>query len=1222
MRKALLFIVVISSFNLFAQMPASYGTSGATNNINAEVISRFLFGSGNIAAPFSWSPVIPSGGTDITNPNSTGNNILPCRGYSDHTLGNNNPSDGNPNNSQHMAIVERGQMYSMQIVGQRCSGSGWGVPFNTQRGVKVFIDFDQDGVFNPNTENVLPLAFQGTGTGWTPTYNVFNVMIPATALTGTTHMRVVYSRLGTVPFFTWYQIMPQGTYSYGETHDYSIEIVGLIDSINITNINCNGANDGIIEVVPHASAPAGLEFSISGMLGPFQSSPIFTGLMPGVGYDIWVRDPSTGDLEEYNSNTVYLTEPSPLNVIPTITSNFNGSQISCFGASDGEITVSVSGGISPYDYSIDNGTNFIATAPSPYTITGLNDDTYSVYVQDANGCTAGPISISIVEPASVTATTSVTSNYNGQDISCAGAADGQISITGIGGTTPYMFDFDNTGFSTASTINSLSAGTYDMTIEDANGCVNTYIGAVTLTDPPVLLFGGASITSNYNGEDISCNGATDGIIEITVSGGTASGGGAYTYLLDNVSFGTGASPFSVTNLADNTYGVVVQDANGCTTTSTPITLTEPTLLTINNAYVSSGITCNGIPDGEITIDAQGGTGTYQYSIDNGFSYVSSPIFGSLPENTYTCFIMDDNGCIAGPSIVDLIEPAVLVLNSASVTSNFNGMQTSCDGSSDGEITILASGGTPSYNYSVTGAAPFYPGSVVSGLSAGNYDVVVQDANGCETTLGSLILNITSPSAINASASVSSNYNGENVSCNGSSDGEITITTTGGTGMAYNYIVSSTNYNGTSPYSVNALSAGSYPITVEDINGCNFFIPATIINEPTPISLSTSQLDAGCNGASDGSASVNPTGATPPYSYLWTTGETTASISDLVAGPYSVEVTDINGCTESISLDILQPQITTQATEITCFGAANGSIDVIITNGNNSYNYLWNDPSSQSSSTASNLAPGIYTVTATDIFGCELIATDSILQPEELVVNILSSTLCSSTDLARLELEVDGGIMPYQFLWNTTDVTSVIYVVDGNYSVDVTDANSCVTTQSVLVEPYYPITITYQTSPASCIDNTDGLIAVSATGGYSPYTYDWSHAGILDSVVNVPSGEYYITIIDNEGCEESETMSVIANQSTCLDVYSAFSPNGDQNNDYWHIGNIELYPDALVEVFNRWGDRIFAAKNYTNAWSSAWNGNYEGKPLPSATYYYVINLNNGESPYKGNVTIVR
>ena len=205
----------------------------------------------------------------------------------------------------------------------------------------------------------------------------------------------------------------------------------------------------------------------------------------------------------------------------------------------------------------------------------------------------------------------------------------------------------------------------------------------------------------------------------------------------------------------------------------------------------------------------------------------------------------------------------------------------------------------------------------------------------------------------------------------------------------------------------------------------------------------------------------------------------SKISALVAGSYSVTVTDFNGCTESISIDILQPQISTEVTDITCFGAANGIIDVIITNGNNSYSYSWNDPASQNTSTASNLATGVYTVTATDVFGCEPIATDSVALKEELIVNILSSTLCSPTDIAKVEVEADGGIMPYQFLWNTTDVTSVIYVVDGNYSIDVTDANSCVTTQSVVVEPYYPITITYQTSPASCIDNNDGLIVVAA-----------------------------------------------------------------------------------------------------------------------------------------------
>ena len=182
--------------------------------------------------------------------------------------------------------------------------------------------------------------------------------------------------------------MPQGMYSYGETQDYSIEIAGLIDSINISNITCNGANDGIIEVFHTHATAQGLEYSISGILGPFQSSPVFTGLFPGVGYDVWVRDPATGELEEYNSNSVYLTEPNVLNFTSAVTSNYNGSQISCFGATDGEITVSVSGGTSPFDFSTDNGATFVGTASSSHTITGLSDGNYDIYVQDANGCTS------------------------------------------------------------------------------------------------------------------------------------------------------------------------------------------------------------------------------------------------------------------------------------------------------------------------------------------------------------------------------------------------------------------------------------------------------------------------------------------------------------------------------------------------------------------------------------------------------------------------------------------------------------------------------------------------------------------------------------------------------------------------------------------------------------------------------------------------------------------
>ena len=375
-----------------------------------------------------------------------------------------------------------------------------------------------------------------------------------------------------------------------------------------------------------------------------------------------------------------------------------------------------------------------------------------------------------------------------------------------------------------------------------------------------------------------------------------------------------------------------------------------------------------------------------------------------------------------------------------------------------------------------------------------------------------------------------------------------------------------NYSGTSPYTITGLAAGGYPITVTDINGCTSTIPSVAISQPTPIVLNTSQLDAGCNGAADGSASVIPNGGTPGYIYLWDSGQMTANITDLIAGPYSVLVTDVNGCSQSTLVTILEPTISTIATDVSCFGSANGTLEAIITNGSNAYSFSWNDPSGQTTALATNLEPGVYTVTASDVFGCEIIATDSIFQPEEMTVNILSTTLCTAFELAKVKAEVDGGIMPYQFLWSTSESSSEIFVSDGSYNLDVTDANSCVTTQTVVVEPYSPINISFTTTPASCIDNNDGIIASTVSGGYMPYEYYWSH-GPQTPTINVAEGFYSLNLIDNEGCEASSDIAVSALDATCLELFSAFSPNGDQNNDYWYIGNIELYPDALVEVFN-------------------------------------------------------
>jgi hypothetical protein len=202
------------------------------------------------------------------------------------------------------------------------------------------------------------------------------------------------------------------------------------------------------------------------------------------------RDPATGELEEYDQNSVILSEPDPLTFTANVSSDYNGSQISCTGAADGEITVTVTGGTAPFDYSIDNGSSFVATAAaSPYTQTGLGDATYDVFVQDANGCVTTPNYVTITEPTILSASATITSDYNGQDISCVGATDGQVTLTASGGTAPYQFDFDNQGLSTTSLINGLGAGTYDLLVADANSCSNSYIGIVTLTDQHLSFLG-------------------------------------------------------------------------------------------------------------------------------------------------------------------------------------------------------------------------------------------------------------------------------------------------------------------------------------------------------------------------------------------------------------------------------------------------------------------------------------------------------------------------------------------------------------------------------------------------------------------------------------------------------------------------------------------------------------------------------------------------------------
>jgi len=1222
--KKILFLLlgVIFSFHCKAQ----YCTSQASTVNASEVVSRVLFGS-NIPTSLPTTPWDPA--TDIINPSTTGYSTTPCTGYSDFTQGNTGTTTGNLNGpnwvsgfgSGEKALIKRGDTYYFFIAGNKCAGGTWG-SFN--KGLRIWIDWNADGNFAIGEvvyTSITPIS------SWATTY-YGAVTVPMNASLGTTRMRIVYQRL-TPPVVSAFQIQPCGPYQYGETEDFTVEITGLIDSVSYTNINCNGINDGTIDITPDIIPPLNLVYSIDSG-ATWSINNIFTGLSAGV-YNILVQDTVTGESEAYLSNPVVITEPPLLTYSSIISSDYNGSDVSCFGATDGEITVNAVGGTPPYSVSYDNGVTFPVSGISPLINTGivmLSANTYDIQVIDSNGCLSSVTQITLNNPPALSFTQSVLTDYNGFDVSCFGASDGAIDITATGGTGSYLYSNDGgNNYNSSNIFNGLSAGSYDLCVQDDNGCSLNIVSAITLNEPPELLISSLNINSNYNGSDISCFGYNDGEIAIIVSGGA---GSPFNYSIDGGStyITNGGGSLLVGGLGSGTYDVVAQDINNCTSAVglNLITLNDPPQLNANGIvssdYNGSQVSCFGASDGEITLNSLGGTGVLTYTCCGQINSVTN-IFTGLSAGTYTVTVQDENNCTNTADVI-ITEPLELGVSNAIVTSDYNGSQVSCNGYSNGEITISVFGGTAPYNYIDIGGLFSSNSNVVGGLASGNYNVSVIDVNGCQSG-SSITVNISDPSPVVASGLVVSNYNGSQVSCNGDSDGEISISGAGGTG-AYTYSINngvSFPYTGIPPIIATGLSAGNYNLVVQDQNNCISSSISITITEPSLINIVMNHLDAGCNGLANGSAWADVTGGTSPYSYLWSDGQINMTASSLTAGNYSVIITDINGCSETESVIITEPVAQTSATNSTCYGFDDASITANVQNGNATYSYSWDDLLNQQTITASNLPPGVYTVTITDQFGCILTATDSVTEPEELFVSIINTPICLPGDLSTATLVANGGTQPYVFTWSTGEITSSIYNLNpGNYSIDLNDYNGCNNIANVNIPPANIMQISFTSTEASCKDNDDAMIYTTIQGGVSPYQFLWSNGVEAQDNLNIVSDIYYLEVIDDLGCVINASTFVDANPQTCLYVYNAFTPNGDIANDFWWIENIDLYPDALVEVYNRWGDRVFSAKNYNNSYDSAWDGTYNGRILPSATYYYVITLNNEELPYTGTVNIIR
>ncbi|MBK8556398.1 MAG: SprB repeat-containing protein [Lewinellaceae bacterium] len=655
----------------------------------------------------------------------------------------------------------------------------------------------------------------------------------------------------------------------------------------------------------------------------------------------------------------------------------------CKGTATGSINLTVTGGTPAYSYVWSNG----ATVEDP---SGLIAGTYTVTVTDANNC-AATTSVTITEPfVLLLSTTQV-------NVLCYGGNNGAIDLSVSGGVSPYTYNW-GVGQPTMQDRTGLVAGTYSVTVTDANGCTKTT--SATITQPTELAL-------NTTVANSTCGNA-NGSINLSVAGGTP----GYTFLWSN-----GSTTEDQSGLLAGTYTVVVTDSHGCTksTSATVNNIGGPALST-----TTTPVNCYGDSNGAIDLVVTGGTTPYAYLWSNGYSGQDP---SGLVAGTYTVTVTDANACSAITSAT-VQQPSDILLTKT-VTNVV------CYGGQNGMIDLTVSGGSPGYTYVWSNG---YLSQDPIGLVAGTYTVTVTDSHGCTKTTTATV---TQPTEITFAFTVT------NLSCYGGVTGAIDLTVMGGV-SPYTYIWS----NGATNQDISGLSAGPYTVTVTDANACTKATTIILTQPPAVTPVISSITNVNCFGGASGAIDLSVTGGTGAYTYLWSNGFTGQDPSGLIAGTYTVIVTDANGCTGTQSAVVTQPtdiMLTKVVTNVNCYGGSNGSIDLSVAGGTPGYTYAWSN--GFTGQDPSGLAAGTYTVTVTDSHGCTKVTSAVVGQPTDIVLTkVVTDANCYGSADGSINLSVSGGTPGYTYLWsNGFAGQDPNGLVAGTYTVTVTDSHGCTKT---------------------------------------------------------------------------------------------------------------------------------------------------------------------------------
>ncbi len=880
-----------------------------------------------------------------------------------------------------------------------------------------------------------------------------------------------------------------------------------------TDVTCNGANDGKIT----ASATGGTgtytfayKLTSAASYTPASSGTI-TGLAPGV-YTVSVKDVNNCE----KTASVTIIEPAVL------TANTTQVDVKCFGSATGSVDLTVAGGNSPYTYAWTGANSFTSSTED---ITSLSAGAYSVMVTDAKSCTA-TTTVMVMQPTAAIAITSTATN-----VGCFGASTGAVNLGVTGGTTPYAYAWTGPASFSATTkdITSLSAGTYNVTVTDANSCVAT--ASVAVTQPT------AGLALNTTATNVACFGGTTGAIDLAVTGGTS----------PNTYAWTGPGTFSaatkdISGLAFGTYSVVVTDANSCSAAVT-VTLTQPTA-GVTATATATAVACFGDATGAVNLTAAGGTSPYTYAWTGTGGYVATTKdIATLIAGTYNVTVTDANGCTVSASATVSQPTAALAFTTPTSTN------VSCNGGSNGSVNFGATGGTSAYvfSYKLASATAFTTAtSPISGLVAGTYTLKVVDANNCEATTN---ITITEPTAITVTPT-----GVPLIGCAGSQTGTINTTASGGTGTL-TYAWSGPNGFTSASANLTTLFAGTYNLVVTDANSCTATASVTLIDPPAVL-LSSAKTDVKCFGGNDGTITITVTNAGPTDKYrfkidggAWVPSLTIASpytFTGLSAGLHSIDVQNASGCVfsgnnpqDELKVTLMQPVVlaaNASKVDVTCVGGNNGTATAAPTGGTSPYTYAWTGANSFTSTTQSlsSLTAGTYNVTVTDANSCVATASVTVSATNTLpTVTVLPTTAILTCANPTASITASGAATyswsgPASFTTATANIT-----IAGTYIVTGTSSAGCTATASVVItEDKLAPTVTASSAIAilTCATPTTTVTAGGAD------TYSWTGAGGFTSslaTATITAGGTYTVIGTSSanGCTAMVTVAVTENKAT-------------------------------------------------------------------------------------------